>query len=208
MRGQLHPEHLWDVAALRHISRHFWIYNGARVRAFDPSEVLAFAPLLRIDRARSHAAFLLGVPLYGMEELIGRRLLLPNKPSPGVNQRKAHLDAALALVDQLIRYPQRQLAHPIKFTEAICYVSGRLKPWRAAIQKMLEGRLGFTVGKENSKGNSSIVKRMVVSMNSISSIIDLSNSYPVEDIERADTWSQQDALECLNANRSVTDPLN
>ncbi len=191
----------WDEGRF---TKHVWVFGSLRVRAFDPSEVVAVAPLLRIAGSRSRAASYLGLPLYGLEQLLESRLFAPAPPSEGMKQTVTHLAAARDLVDRL-KLNRSELGDTIPFVEAMRHVSGRMKPWGAAIAAMLDGDIAFMI--QNVDVDTPIAGRLRVSARAIPTLIDLTDPRVEMSIERADKWMQGDALECLNGNVSAPELL-
>ena len=200
-----------DVQALREawdngrLTQHVWVQKGIRVPAYDPAEVARLAPELRVDIARRQAGSFLGMPLYGVEQLIALEILAPKAPKPGFNQSGTHIQAAKQLVER-VEATASSVKDPISFVDAIRHVSGRMKPWGAAFAAMLDGTIEFAIERKHSKP---LVGRVVVSTAAIPLITALSEtSKPPVSVHYADVWSQADALECLNANpKSPPAPL-
>lgn len=193
----------WDDAKL---TQHFWIYGSRRVRAFDPAELMHVAPTLRVEGSRAMAASYLGLPLYGLEQLLEQRIFSPAPPGPEMKQGEVHMEAARALVAEIERAASIVEDPSMSFLEAVRHVSGRPKPWGAAIATLLSRQIPFALGS-GSKRNG-IVGRIIIPRDAKSVIMSLSDTEPPKlEIARAARWTGADALECLNGNRSATDLL-
>ncbi|WP_404373755.1 hypothetical protein AB5I39_08635 [Sphingomonas sp. MMS24-J45] len=193
----------WDEGRF---TQHKWVQGSLRVRAFDPVEVVAVAPFLRVAGSRARAASDLGLPIYGLEQLLERDLFSPVSPGPGIKQTEAHMAAAQAFVEDLQR-AKTDVTGSIAFVEAIRHVSGRMKPWGAAFAAMLDGDIPFAVAE--ACDDPPFVGRLRVSPEAITALLALSETeVPKVAIERAKYWMQGDALECLNGNRSAGELLD
>ncbi|UZK68771.1 hypothetical protein OKW76_12075 [Sphingomonas sp. S1-29] len=182
-------------------TQHSWAKGSLRVRAFDPAEVVKVAPFLRVIGARARVASLLGLPVYGVEQLLAHCLLTPEAPSGQLKQCASYKATALELVAD-IEGKVTDLADPIRLVEAIRHISGRPKPWGAVIAGMLDGTLPFSVC--DGGPYTAIVDRLLIEADAIPMVVRLSEpDNPKAIIERANTWSQGDALECLNGNVSA-----
>lgn len=189
----------WDDGRF---TRHEWVLGSLRVRAFDPAEVVIIAPKLRVAGSRTLAANQLGIPVYGIEQLLEARLFAPAAPGAGMKQARAHLDEAIALTARIENAVAASVDEPISFADAIRHVSGRPKPWAAAIANILDGSLPFII--RNDEKASGIVSRILVARRDVAMITELRHDLPPEvEIERADRWVSGDALECLNGNKSA-----
>ena len=189
----------WDDGRF---TKHEWVLGSLRVRAFDPAEVMIIAPKLRVTGSRTFAANHLGIPLYGIEQLLEARLFAPAAPGAAMKQTQAHLDEAMALGARIENAVATSVDEPISLADAIRHVSGRPKPWAAAIANLLDGTLPFIIrGDEKASG---IVNRILVARRDVAMIAQLRHDLPPEiEIERADRWISGDALECLNGNKSA-----
>ena len=193
----------WDEGRF---TQHVWVHGTLRVRAFDPAEVVAVAPLLRISGARASAANQLGLPVYGVEQLIEQELFSPASPRVGFNQTAAHEFAAKQLVLE-IEQARSVISDGVPFSEAMRHVSGRIKPWGMAIATMLDHGVPFDLREVGAA--LSIVRRLQVPRDAIKALIKMRDpESPNVVVEHAKYWTQRDALECLNGNVNAPELLH
>lgn len=194
----------WDDGRF---TQHVWVQGSRRIRAFDPAEVVAVAPTLRLAGTRATAARRLGLPGYGLEQLLEADIFSPAAPGNGLKQKEAHLNAARALEAEIERAVSAADGRTTTFLDAIRHVSGRRKPWAAAIAALLDGSIPFRLGTGPVRDG--IAGRIVVSQNAIPVICSMSeHSTPKVVIQRADRWTGADSLECLNGYRQATELLD
>ncbi len=194
----------WDDGRF---TQHIWVLGPSRVRAFNPVEVVRTAPLLRVVGSRTKAANALGIPLYGLEQLLEARLFTPATPGAGMKQLRAHLDEAAALTGRIEEARIAAVRDPVALVDAIRHVSGRPKPWAAVISALLDGSLACA--SDPDREGSAVMSRLVIERGDIPSIATMPHDLPtVVRIERANRWSGVDALECLNGNRSAAELLD
>lgn len=192
----------WDDGRF---TQHLWVLGSSRVRAFDPAEVVALTPRMRVLGSRLAAARFLGLPLYGAEQLIEAELLTPAAPGGGIKQMEAHLSAANAL-SQTIEAAGGDVNDGMPFLEAIRHVSGRPKPFASALGMLLAGEMRF--GLTDSTTRTGVIGRIRVHRDAVSDLTALPHDpVPKARIVRADRWSGVDALHCLNGNRSASELL-
>jgi hypothetical protein len=192
----------WDEGRF---TQHVWVQGALRTRAFDPAEVIAVAPNLRVSGSRSLAASHLGLPVYGLEQLLEHGLFAPEPPGPALKQTVAHMEAARRFISKL-EQARSDIEDAITFSTAIRHVSGRMKPWGAAFAAMLDGDIPFSILEGSA---SSFVGRILVRPDAVATLLALYEpASPKVTIERADRWMQSDALECLNGNVSAAELLN
>lgn len=193
----------WDDGQF---TQHVSARAGLRVRAFDPSEVLLIAPLLRVTRARSETAKYLGLPVYGVEQLLARRLLNPQTPNAEHNQSASYRRAADDLVAEFSVQDPNRYGKWVNLSDAVRHVSGRPKPWATIVESLLADRLPYILKTE---GDLPFVRRIRVPEPFISFIANLTeNSESLVVVNRAERWTQRDALELLNGNLSNPAPLD
>lgn len=193
----------WDDGRF---TQHVWALGPNRTRAFDPDEVIAVAPTLRVAGCRAMAARHIGVPIYGLEQLLEADLFSPAAPTSGAGQAETHMNAARDLAARLEAFQSAVTEPAILLLEAIRHVSGRPKPWGAVVEALLGGTIPFAVVDGIKK--SGLLGRIVVARAAIPDIVGMPHDpRPLVAIERADHWSGVDALECLNGNRSAAELL-
>lgn len=194
----------WDAGRF---TQHEWVLGALRVRAFDPEEVVAIAPLLRVAGTRGRAASHLGLPLYGLEQLLERAIFRPGRPGGGVRQSEVHMIAARALGAEIEGAASETRGPAIKFLDAIRHVSGRPKPWGAAVAALLDGTIPFSLGEGAVRHG--IAGRLTVSRDAIPQLLAMRSdeTRPTVAIERAERWSGIDALECLNGDKCAPELL-
>jgi hypothetical protein len=193
----------WDD---RKLTQHTWALGAQRIRAFDPAEVAAIAPKLRVFGCRKIIARELGLPLYGVEQLLEASLIAPDAPSSHAKQLEVHREAVRSFTALLEQKASSITGERIPFREAIRHVSGRPKPWAEAISAMSKSHVCFELTSD-TRGKA-LVDRILVDRRAIRSFVAMNhNRQPATQIERCDWWSGSDALECLNGNRSAYDLL-
>lgn len=194
----------WDEGRL---TQHRWVNGSHPCRAFDPSEVMEVAPGLRVAGCRIHAANRLGMPLYGVEQMLELGLFTPDAPRKDVRQLESHIKEAARLEDRLTgcaRDFENELCLP--FVDALRHVSGRPKPWAAAVASLLDGIVPYALRKGGRRG---VISRIQVRGQDVARLVGLDHDHVVRNpIERADRWRGVDALECLNGNPSASQLLD
>ncbi len=190
----------WDDGQF---TQHVRIFGRSRARAFDPAEVVALAPGLRLAGSRAIAAAHIGVPVYGLEQLLELELFTPAAPGGGIRQLEAHRAAACSLVTRTEKAAATLREPSITLLDAIRHVSGRPKPWGAAFAALLDGTVPFAIGVGTKGGG--LVGRISVARDAVSTIVGMPHDVtPRAAVDRAARWSGVDALECLNGNRSAS----
>jgi hypothetical protein len=187
----------WDDGLL---TQHQWAFGAKRVRAFDLREVQTIAPMLRRSKAQARVAAMLGIPRYGVEQLVAMRLFRPAPPSAQRDQWDAPREEALRLISRLTQLGLGEVIQPVSLLEAARHVSGRVKPWGPIIQLLLEGDCSFAIVGTEARP---LVKRIDISATDLERI-----SSKIFDLQEArssgfDTmWSQKDSLECFMATKT------
>lgn len=193
----------WDEGR---VTQHRLARGGLRVRGFDLDEVLALAPKLRLEKARSRTATLLGLPVHGLEQLIADRLYEPASPKPGFNQWAAHEEETTQLIGRLSNVAQAQEGEGITLLEASRYVSGRAKPWAAIMRSLIEGDISFALKAANKRP---LTQAIFVSPDDVWRMADMhfdASRYP--NARFSIRWSQADALEYLNGYKNAAELLH
>ncbi len=194
----------WDEGKF---TQHRWAQGSLRIRAFDPAEVVALAPKLRVVGCRTIVANELGLPLYGLEQLLEASVIAPDAPSSQAKQLEVHRAAARSFVAGVEQRAASVVGARISFRDAIRHVSGRPKPWGAAFSAMLAGNLTFELVADAKQR--AVVDRILVDRRAITSFVAMDHDLQIDtQIERCQWWSGTDALECLNGNRSAYDLLS
>lgn len=194
----------WDEGKF---TQHIWVRGTLRVREFDPAEVVAIAPTLRVEGCRAQAGSCLGLPVYGIEQLIEQELFTPAKPGGGVKQSEAHMEAARALAGRIELAATIVAGSTIPLLEAVRHVSGRPKPWAAIVHALLDGHIPFELGSGAKAAG--VLGQLRVAGDAASVITAMRHDMtPKIEVERARTWCGADALECLNGNASASQLLD
>ncbi len=190
----------WDDGIF---TKHVWTLGGRRVRVFDPGEVIAIAPTLRLGGSRAIAARHLGLPVYGLEQLLEVELFTPVAPSRELKQITAHREAAYRLVAKVEGKVSVVSGPTVPFLDAIRHVSGRPKPWGAAFVALLNGDVPFSLRRGAEK--TGLAGRIIVGRDSIADLASMSHE-PVAraPVHRSEEWVGADAIECLNGAPSST----
>lgn len=193
----------WDDERL---TQHFWVMGGERVRAFDSDEVVALAPRLRVAKARALAGKMLGIPVYGIEQLLSVKLVTPGSPTRQSKHALLYRNAFQGLIDRLDNVVTDDIPDPVLLIEAVRNVSGRPKPWAAVIAALLHRQIPFKyVAMPNRKP---LVRRLNVSAAAVPAIVAMAiDEESLRTIDVASRWSQADSLECLNGYKSTVGPL-
>jgi hypothetical protein len=191
----------WDEGR---VTPHYWVRGNDRLRAFDPDEVSALAPTLRRATARRSASKLLGISVFGLEQLDALGLFQPLPPSPIQNQAETHRVEVERLIQRLQEASSEDINEPISIFEAARYISGRPKPWGAIIQSLLGQEISFILGAESQ----SLTKRTFIQKSQLAQLTRITFApelYPHLNFETH--WSQGDALECVNGNKDNPEHL-
>ena len=184
----------WDDGIF---TKHVWALGPRRVRAFDPGEVIVIAPTLRLGGSRAIAARYLGLPVYGLEQLLEVKLFTPVAPSSEIKQISAHRKAASQLVAKVAKAATVVNGPTVSFLDAIRHVSGRPKPWGAAFVALLDGDVPFSLGRGAEK--TGLVGRITVGRDSIADLASMRHEVAARlEVHRTEEWVGADAIECLN----------
>lgn len=188
----------WDD---RLLTQHSWAQGSDRVRAFDADEVIALSPRLRRAKARARSAHLLGISIFGIEQLAAFGIFRPAAPDADRSQWDVHQAEALRLTDRLQNGAVERVERPNSLVEAVRHISGRPKPWGAIIRSLANAEIPY-VYTENERVP--LVKRIIISGESLALIQSMTfdrRAYADEVFEAR--WMQRDALECLNGDANA-----
>lgn len=200
-----------DVCALKkawdngQLTQHEMVFAGKRVRAFDPDEVVKITHTLRTTTARTETGHHLGLPVYGIEQLIATGLIRPAAPNAEINQSAAHAIATRHFVQRLTKRKRSKIDGPISLFDAVRHVSGRKKPWGAVLYALIDGSIPFTMKESNLSHN--VLRNVEVPLTSVPTICSLSADITEANFQFSDQLKQIDALEVLNAYRGDPGPL-
>ena len=187
----------WDDGLL---TAHKWVHGDSLVRAFDPEEVIALAPRLRRTKAQTRVAHLLGMSVFGVEQLEALGLFQPQHPSLEQSQWDVHQAEFRLLADRVATAAENILLDPVPLQEAVRHISGRPKPWGPIIEALLTGAIHYTYADSEK----SLVGRIAIPRQSLAAVTNLSfnrEQYPHGTF--AEQWAQKDALECLNGDENA-----
>lgn len=188
--ARLSPEVLTDAWAHGLLTRHERSHGQRTLPAFSPAELVRFGQAWRDRREPDSLAHELGLPRYGVEQIAATRRIVADAPAvPGTGPHftpaavRSFLDAldeaAQPLVDEI----------PLKL--AMRFAGGRMKPWGAVFDLLLNGRLPFDLDE-----GTRLLDRIRIPWDRAFEIANLS-SCPGDG---AAMVVQNDALEILNAS--------
>lgn len=188
------------------VTQHSSVLRGNRVRAFDPEELIRLAPRLRRAIPRARAARMLGISIFGIEQLSALGAFRPDAPSGDRGQAEAHLAETIRLIDLMQEAVSETVDGPIPLVEAVRHISGRPKPWGVILSNLLEGKVPYVCAAQES--GTPLTKRISIPRERLPYIVSLRfdrNVYPDDEFEGR--WRQSDALECLNGDVNAPELL-
>lgn len=192
----------WDDGLL---PQHSWVQGNLRVRAFDADEVTALAPRLRRAKPRARAALMLGISIFGVEQLAALGLFCPEAPGSDRTQGDVHLAETLRLISQIEERASELIGQAMPLVDAVRHISGRAKPWGVIFQCLMDADVPYTCTSNNE---APLVKRISIPSEKLARITSLEfdrDAYSHGEFERH--WNQKDALECLNGDRNAPELL-
>jgi hypothetical protein len=190
--ARLSPEVL--TAAWNHglVTRLLRRHGDRTLPAFDAAELSIFGDAWRQRRGCDSLAYELGVPRYGVEDMAASGALEADGPAlPGEGP---HFTPAgvRAFMDALENAAQ-PVQEPVTLRRAMRLVGGRLKPWGAVLDDLLDGTIPFGL-REGCR----LADRVLVPSSQLSALEAL-HARTDPDLIRSPLMIQADALEVLNA---------
>lgn len=187
----------WDDGLF---AAHSWVHGNSRVRAFDPDEVIALAPRLRRAKAQARVAHLIGMSVFGVEQLEALGLFRPQTPGIGRSQWDVHQEEARLMTGRVEAGAEDVLDDTVPLREAVRHISGRPKPWGPIIDSLLSGAIPYAYADSGK----SLIGCIAISRQSLNAVTNLEFNrahYPQQKFGAR--WAQKDALECLNGGENA-----
>lgn len=187
------------------VTQHSSVLRGNSVRAFDPEELIRLAPRLRRAIPRARAAGMLGISIFGIEQLSASGIFRPDGPSGDRGQAAAHLAETMRVIDRMQDAASETVDDPISLVEAVRHISGRPKPWGVIFSNLLDGKVPYACAQDSGKP---LVKRISIPRELLSYTVSLRfdrSQYCDDEFEGR--WRQCDALECLNGDVNAPELL-
>lgn len=198
--ARLSPETLkfaWDEKL---VTPHQRVHGPQTLVAFDPAELPEFGEMWNARVSATTLADRLGVPPYGIEQLIalgGLRADAPAMPGTGPH---FHPATAASLAERLLDAASTgRFDDPVPLSSALILVGRRLKPWGPLILALLGEMPGTSAIPFRLEGDGPLLRRVRVAGGSVPHIAALRFDHSAHPgFAFSDRISQGDALAVLN----------
>ncbi|MGB5778158.1 MAG: hypothetical protein WBH10_03670 [Allopontixanthobacter sediminis] len=180
-------------------------WGNKRMMAFDIEEVRAKAPYIRSPEAMSGCAILMGIPHYGVEQLIASGGMTVDAPCSLHDIRDVYQISGNRLLQKVLDVCSEEPNDGIRLHEALQFISGRKKPYCALIASILTGQLAISRIRGSVSG--SLGKSFQIAKRDIAQLTMLDEMPVIQDVKRIAYWTRRDAAEIANSSLTNYSPV-
>lgn len=196
----LSPEVLTEAWSHGLVTRHERRHGDRVMMAFDPIELVILGRRWRERREPASLGREIGIPRYGIEDIAAHGGINADGlaiPGTGPYFTSANVQAFLEAFEQA----QQPITEPVMLADVMRTIGGRLKPWGAVFDRLLDGRIPFDLSE-----GTFLIDRIRVERSCAAEIVSL-HFNPQRTSLSTDTMVQNDALEVLNISGDLVDLL-